>query len=146
MVNSFQRHWKKVLLFTALILPTMIFFQTVYTYVTCFIVESEGCMVRTHFKNERGFRRFAEALNQYYLEKNAFPTTSYELATMFRKIDPSITSVDDEWGAPHRYESDGQSYVVVSSGPDGTFGTKDDLRIEGRAHSQATQRSSASRP
>jgi hypothetical protein len=38
-----------------------------------------------------------------------------------------IEHLEDGWGNPLSYELDGERYVVRSAGPDGEFGTSDDL-------------------
>jgi DNA-binding CsgD family transcriptional regulator len=40
---------------------------------------------------------------------------------------PSRIDVKDPWGTPYRYERRGDGFTVRSAGPDGTFGTEDDL-------------------
>jgi hypothetical protein len=41
----------------------------------------------------------------------------------------------DGWERPIRYEVNSNTYVLLSSGPDGQFGTTDDLRSQGNARS-----------
>ncbi len=35
--------------------------------------------------------------------------------------------LEDVWGAPYRYQRDGDRYTLTSAGPDGKFGTGDDI-------------------
>ena len=99
-------------------------------------------MVKTTFKNEVAFRRFAKGLKAYYEIHQKFPTSSSELAEMYQKHIRAAGSeaemLNDQWGAPHQYLSDGQSYTIISSGPDGAFNTQDDVRIEGNVEGQRT--------
>lgn len=46
------------------------------------------------------------------------------------KPDPSLPKIDP-WGHPYTFEC-GNGYQVISDGPDGKPGTKDDLRSMGR--------------
>ncbi|MHC4729135.1 MAG: hypothetical protein ACYS6Z_00925, partial [Planctomycetota bacterium] len=40
-----------------------------------------------------------------------------------------IEDLEDRWGNALRYEVDGETYVIRSAGPDGEFGTADDIHF-----------------
>jgi len=44
---------------------------------------------------------------------------------------PRLESRRDSWSTPYRLQATGQSFTVISAGPDGVFGTADDLEIVG---------------
>ena len=48
--------------------------------------------------------------------------------SVIRRIAPLLES-EDAWGNTMTYSSDGRSYSVVSSGPDGESGSADDIAL-----------------
>lgn len=75
---------------------------------------------------------FKSALQDYYLDNNAYPTTEQGLEALVQKpttgTEPTNYSPDgyikgkvipkDAWGADFIYESDGSKYVIKSLGKD----------------------------
>ncbi|MBI3912150.1 MAG: type II secretion system major pseudopilin GspG [Armatimonadetes bacterium] len=86
---------------------------------------------------------FKQALDLYYLDNGAYPTTAQGIQALISKPTPAprkwlepylkdVTAVpNDPWGSPYTYTSeDGRSYLIVSRGPDGQEGTDDDIRSD----------------
>ena len=42
-------------------------------------------------------------------------------------------ALEDPWGTEYKLEKKGRSFVIISAGPDATFGTEDDIRSDGKA-------------
>lgn len=73
-------------------------------------------------------RRIGLAAESYHLSNPEYPSSLTALAKHdpeFRSAFGSVTV--DEWGTPVRYTVSGDNFTVESGGPDGKFGTADDM-------------------
>jgi general secretion pathway protein G len=80
--------------------------------------------------------KITQSLQLYRVHNFSYPTTEQGLnalvtnpGTAKKWRGPYIESekLDDPWGKPYEYESDGRSVKITSSGPDQSFGTEDDV-------------------
>ena len=76
----------------------------------------------------------SEAVTSYYIKNKKMPDSLVQL-TEGSDDDPPILeggekAIYDAWDNELKYERRGQRYVVISSGPDGDFGTEDDIRSD----------------
>lgn len=76
----------------------------------------------------------SEAVTNYYIKNKKMPDSLVQL-TEGSDDDPPILeggekAIYDAWDNELKYERRGQRYVVISSGPDGDFGTEDDIRSD----------------
>ncbi len=69
------------------------------------------------------FEIIKNAIALYESTKGELPQSLNELAPEYIKVLPS-----DPWGRPYRYERNGNSFTLISSGKDGIFGTSDDIK------------------
>jgi len=60
----------------------------------------------------------------YYLENHTYPE---DLGQLVKEGYVSSEAIQDPWGHPLRYDRFATGYKLVSSGPDETFGTEDDI-------------------
>jgi hypothetical protein len=58
---------------------------------------------------------------------SAVDPATLDIATIAASLRLEADATTDGWGQPIRYESDGVGYKLVSSGPDGEFGSADDV-------------------
>ena len=75
-----------------------------------------------------------EAVTSYYIKNKKMPESLSQL-TEGNDDDPPILEGGDKaiyepWDNELKYEKRGQRFVVISSGPDGEFGTEDDIRSD----------------
>ena len=75
-----------------------------------------------------------EAVTSYYIKNKKMPESLSQL-TEGNDDDPPILeggdkAIYDPWDNELKYEKRGQRFVVISSGPDGEFGTEDDIRSD----------------
>lgn len=77
-----------------------------------------------------------QTLQMYKVHNYKYPTTDEGLGALVhapaaakRWRGPYIEEkkLDDPWGNPFSYESDGQTFKITSGGPDGQVGTEDDI-------------------
>lgn len=73
------------------------------------------------------------ALAVYYSDTGGYPREAEGLAVLLRPaapgMSPYITRIPaDPWGHPYRYRLIDNSPQIDSAGPDGVFGTADDVR------------------
>jgi len=72
-----------------------------------------------------------DAIQIYRMKYNdKLPETLEELTQKGRDGEDSLLregSTVDAWGTPFNYSRQGRSYTITSAGPDGDFGTADDL-------------------
>ncbi len=64
--------------------------------------------------------------------RGALPTARGEFDAWMNQRYPQERSRQDAWGTRYRLEVRADRFLVVSAGPDRTFGTDDDLEREGR--------------
>ena len=75
-----------------------------------------------------------EAVTSYYIKNKKMPGSLSQL-TEGSDDDPPILeggdkAINDPWDNELRYEQKGKRFVVISAGPDGEFGTEDDIRSD----------------
>ena len=75
-----------------------------------------------------------EAVTSYYIKNKKMPGSLAQL-TEGNDDDPPILeggdkAINDPWDNELRYEQKGKRFVVISAGPDGEFGTEDDIRSD----------------
>lgn len=75
-----------------------------------------------------------EAVTSYYIKNKKMPSSLAQL-TEGNDDDPPILeggdkAINDPWDNELRYEQKGKRFVVISAGPDGEFGTEDDIRSD----------------
>lgn len=77
-----------------------------------------------------------QTLQMYKVHNNRFPTTDEGLdalvtapssAKRWRGPYTEKKKLNDPWGNPFSYESDGQTFKVISGGSDGQAGSEDDI-------------------
>lgn len=74
------------------------------------------------------------AANMYEVDNGKFPDSLQNLISKGSEINwngPYLEKEEipkDPWGNEYRYTRQGNSYTVASAGPDGTFGTGDDIK------------------
>ena len=77
-----------------------------------------------------------QSLQMYRIHNGKYPTTDQGLNALVNNpgdvktwrgpyIEPN--KLKDPWGNDFHYESDGQKFKIISAGPDGQFGTEDDI-------------------
>lgn len=74
------------------------------------------------------------AVTNYYLQNKKYPSDLQALVTASGDDEPVLEggegALEDPWGNDYRYERSGKKVVVMSAGPDGDFGTDDDIRSD----------------
>lgn len=73
------------------------------------------------------------AMLDYYIFTNKKVTSLDDLTVEVIGIDgqkhePFINANRDPWGTPFKY--DAEALIIISAGPDKTFGTKDDIQVK----------------
>ncbi len=76
----------------------------------------------------------SEAVTSYYIKNKKMPSSLTQL-TEGSDDDPPILeggdkAINDPWDNELKYEQKGKRFVVISAGPDGEFGTEDDIRSD----------------
>lgn len=76
----------------------------------------------------------SEAVTSYYIKNKKMPSSLAQL-TEGSDDDPPILeggdkAINDPWDNELKYEQKGKRFVVISAGPDGEFGTEDDIRSD----------------
>ena len=89
-------------------------------------------------------RQFPAPLNSFKRDIGRYPTNEEGLYVLQKQTDsiagkwrgPYMPDWDliDPWGNKilYKYSSDHDSYEIISAGPDGVFGTEDDIRYESK--------------
>ena len=76
----------------------------------------------------------SEAVTAYYIEKKKMPTRLEQLIEGTDDNPPVLQggagALSDPWDNELKYEIKGKRFVVISAGPDGDFGTEDDIRSD----------------
>lgn len=74
------------------------------------------------------------AVTNYYLQNKKYPSGLNDLISASGDDEPILEggegALEDPWGNDYRYERNGKRVVVMSAGPDGDFGTDDDIRSD----------------
>ena len=78
------------------------------------------------------------AIAKYHRDCGQWPSEAQGLTVLLTNAEavagwkgpyvPGEGWLNDSWGYPFKVEPDGQKHVIVSSGPDGIFGTRDDIK------------------
>lgn len=75
-----------------------------------------------------------EAVTTYYINNSKLPTS---LSQLVEGSDdkPAILeggegALIDPWNNEYKYETRGKRFTIISAGPDGDFGTEDDIRSD----------------
>lgn len=76
----------------------------------------------------------SEAVTSYYIAKKKMPSDLNKLIEG-TDDDPAILeggegALLDPWENELKYEQHGKRFVIISAGPDGEFGTEDDIRSD----------------
>ncbi len=75
--------------------------------------------------------QIVEDLRRHEQTRGVFPSRHPEFEAWLRERYPQERSRVDPWGTGYRLEPRGETFRVISAGPDGEFGTEDDLFREG---------------
>ena len=83
---------------------------------------------------EATVKSVSESVTAYYIKNKKMPSSLAQL-TEGNDDDPPILeggdkAINDPWDNELRYEQKGKRFVVISAGPDGEFGTEDDIRSD----------------
>ena len=75
-----------------------------------------------------------EKVGSYYIINKKMPSSLSQLVEGSDDDPPIIDggekAINDPWDNELRYEQRGKRFVVISAGPDGEFGTEDDIRSD----------------
>ncbi|ADY73454.1 general secretion pathway protein G [Desulfurobacterium thermolithotrophum DSM 11699] len=104
-----------------------------------FLKRGEEAKVTT---TEVQMKNIEQALKLYKLHNSFYPTTDQGLKALVEKPQqepipknwkgPYLEKIPkDAWGNSFIYVSDGKHFTLISPGPDGEEGTKDDLKVGG---------------
>ena len=74
------------------------------------------------------------AVTNYYLQYKKYPGDLHALVEAKGDDEPVLDggegALEDPWGTEYKYEKNGKKFAVISAGPDGDFGTDDDIRSD----------------
>ena len=80
---------------------------------------------------ETSCRSIKEAVATYYMNKKKLPDNLRQLVEGTDDDPPILDGGDgvliDPWDNEYKYEKHGKRYTILSAGPDGDFGTEDDI-------------------
>ncbi len=80
---------------------------------------------------ETSCRSIKEAVATYYMSKKKLPTSLTQLIEGTDENPPILEGGEgvliDPWDNEYKYEVRGKRYTILSAGPDGDFGTEDDI-------------------
>ena len=89
----------------------------------------------------------AAALDMYRVYSNKYPTTAEGLDALIEKPSsakrwrgpylPNKGQLNDVWGKPFDYKSNGREYEIISGGKDQEIGTPDDIFYPAREEEEA---------
>lgn len=84
-----------------------------------------------------GMNMLVQDLQRFKLDTNRYPTTEQGLNALLTNPGGDVKNwrgpyteenkLNDPWGVPFQYESDGRTVKMTSSGADQTMGTEDDI-------------------
>jgi len=72
-------------------------------------------------------RTLKAALTAYSAQEGAYPSGDWSALAALVPANIGALPQSDPWGAPYAYTSDGSTYEIRSSGPDGSMETADDV-------------------
>ncbi len=74
------------------------------------------------------------AVVNYNLQTKKYPSDLNALITADGDEEPVLEggegALEDPWGTEYQYERKGKRIAIISAGPDGEFGTEDDVRSD----------------
>ena len=74
------------------------------------------------------------AVINYYMQSKRYPSDLNALITASGDDEPILDggegALEDPWGTEYKYERNGKKVVIISAGPDTSFGTEDDIRSD----------------
>ncbi len=80
---------------------------------------------------ETSCRSIKEAVATYYMNKKKLPDSLHELIIGTDDEPPILEGGEgvlfDPWDREYKFEKRGRRYTIISAGPDGDFGTEDDI-------------------
>lgn len=83
---------------------------------------------------QSGVQSIKNAVTTYYLENKRYPSDLSVLVESKGDEEAILTggegALDDPWGTQFKMEGRGNRIVIISAGPDGEFGTDDDIRSD----------------
>jgi len=100
-------------------------------------------------------QQFPASMNSFKRDIGRYPTPAEGLDVLVKPTDsirgkwrgPYIqaSALVDPWGQKiaYKYSDEHDSYEIISAGPDGIFGTKDDIRYDSRPTTQEAARKAA---
>ena len=84
-----------------------------------------------------GMGQLDSNLQLYKIHNFRYPTTEQGLRALIEKPSSGATrwrgpysdesKINDPWGTPYEYESNGKEFKIISPGPDGVAGNEDDV-------------------
>ena len=81
-----------------------------------------------------GVDSLKNAVVTYNIEKGKYPSDLKALVEASGDDEPVVEGGEgalyDPWGVEYKYERKGKKIVVISAGPDGEFGSDDDIRSD----------------
>ena len=83
---------------------------------------------------EASIKNIRLAINMYEVDNGKYPDSMQNLITKGSEINwngPYLDKAEipkDPWGNEFQYSKQGNQYTVASAGPDGSFGTGDDIK------------------
>ena len=90
------------------------------------------------YVTEARIEELTAAIAKYHRDCGQWPSEAQGLTVLYTNAEavagwkgpygPGEGWTYDSWGNPFRIMADGQKRVIVSSGPDGIFGTRDDIK------------------
>ena len=79
-------------------------------------------------------KSISEAVTSYYIKNKKLPTDLNKLVEGSDDDPPILEGGEgvlvDPWDNEYKYEQKGKRFYIISAGPDGEFGTEDDVRSD----------------
>lgn len=108
-----------------------------YTVIIVLILLIVGIISYLHYQNKvlnpkQTRTELLEIRNALFHYKKSFGTYPNHLTELVKGRPLREIWLTDAWDNPYRYEVDGtqQTFVVISAGSDGKFGTADDIQVK----------------
>ena len=81
-----------------------------------------------------GVQNLKSGVLTYNMQYRKYPSSLNDLVEAKGDDEPVIDGgegvLEDPWGTEYKYEKKGKTFAIVSAGPDGEFGTDDDVRSD----------------
>ncbi len=84
-----------------------------------------------HWMTTQEMNQMVDDLEFHQETRGGLPTARGEFDAWLDRRYPQERSRHDAWGTRYRLEVTGESFRVIAAGPDGEFGTDDDIVREG---------------